>query len=647
MLLPAHAPSINKQILAARTMRVLSFPDLEYFLDNSGVEVYQFHGKFEELRNETMVILHTSGSTGIPKPVLVTHGTFACNDAHQLIPSLGGKPTTVHYIARKRVFLAFPLFHSAALNFSLAFNVYGGVICVLPPPVPLTTDIVDQVHTFGNLHGSLLPPSTIVDLYNNSQHLSNMLQKLEFLAYVGGVLPVEVGDPLSAKTKLITLMGSTETKLLPIELNEDPKDWQYLRISPFLGHEFRADRDGLGELVIVRDPKLDIFQGVFSTFPGISEYPMKDLFEQHPTSPGLWVFRARKDDIICFTNAEKLNPITMESVISAHPEVNAAVIGGDGEFQACLLVEPRSHPVTNEEKKKMIDKLWPTVVKANQDCPAHGRIVQDMMILTVPEKPIPRAGKTTVQRFAALKLYSEELKALYVRKEASIPAGKVVKDPNSAWKASKPASVTPTPYLSLKSNGLVPTNLKPEHPSSDVDVQVEVILHRILPRIMSHHIRPALAELLSNLLFSQTNPGASPVEPQGFSSGSESISSVHLNFEVSQSLTFHQDSQNLEQKYHRDLPTSQTPPFGNVATLEKIEDALCSILTGNFYLQELNRTANLFECGLDSLQIPPLINEINAYLSKEDLNNPVISKAAIIQSPSIEKLAVTIQKLMS
>lgn len=130
-----------------------------------------------------------------------------------------------------------------------------------------------------------------------------------------GTLPVEIGDPLSAQLRLNTLTGLTETMLLPIELNDASCDWQYIPVSTFLGHEFHVSRDGLRELVIVRNEKFDLLQGVFSTFPEIDQYGMKDLYEQHPSRPNAWVFRARADDIISFINAEKLNPVTMEGII--------------------------------------------------------------------------------------------------------------------------------------------------------------------------------------------------------------------------------------------------------------------------------------------------------------------------------------------
>lgn len=310
---------------------MIKTPGVDFFMnDLDSVEPFPFPLTWEEAKYKPFCILHTSGSTGIPKPVFVTYGTFACNDAHQLIPSLGGKPTLINFLNGKRFFLALPLFHAACLTFSLGFNIFSGATCVLPPPEPLTADVANQVFTYGNLDGALLAPFLIVDCYNNDAYCVNMIQRLKFLSYVGGALPEEIGNPLSARIKLLTLMGSCETALHPLEINEDPADWQYLTISPFLGNTFRLERDGLYDLVIVRQKQYESFQGVFSTLPHMQEFAMGELFEPHPRRPESWVFRARTDDIIAFTTAEKLNPITMESVISANPKVKSAVIGVSG-----------------------------------------------------------------------------------------------------------------------------------------------------------------------------------------------------------------------------------------------------------------------------------------------------------------------------
>ena len=149
ILLPENAPAVTKQILAGRSMQILTMPGMDFFISDSKsdrVEDYEWHETFDSMRDKTFIILYTSGSTGIPKPVYVIHGTFACNNTHQLIPSLGGKQTTVYRFQRKRLFLIFPLFHIANLTFTIGYGVFSSLTCVLLPPEPLSVDIVNLVH---------------------------------------------------------------------------------------------------------------------------------------------------------------------------------------------------------------------------------------------------------------------------------------------------------------------------------------------------------------------------------------------------------------------------------------------------------------------------------------------------------------------
>ena len=56
----------------------------------------------------------------------------------------------------------------------------------------------------------------------------------------------------------------------------------------------------------------------------------------------------------------------------------------------------------------------PVVDEANATAPAFARIFKEMIIVTDPKKPLPRAGKGTIQRRSAMKLYEDEINKLYV-----------------------------------------------------------------------------------------------------------------------------------------------------------------------------------------------------------------------------------------
>ncbi|KAL8853057.1 MAG: hypothetical protein Q9221_002087 [Calogaya cf. arnoldii] len=404
-------PIVNT-LISTRSMTNATLPPLEWFLRSAKDEVkpYLYSKTFEQAQSEPLVTLHTSGSTGPPQLVVSSHGSFATLDAFLAIPSLGGRPVNADCLIGKRMFSPFPLFHSAALGIILACNIYAQMTIVLPPPVPLNVDLCDLIHRHAALDGTCLPPSVLVDITHNPDYMDRLL-KMDFVCYGGGPLPKGVGDRIAASGKpLLNYFGSTETNLLPTEVL-DAENWEYLRYSPFLGHEFREVGDGLVELVIVRDPSLSHFQAVFSSFPDLQEYPMKDIYEPHPTKADLWRFTGRSDDIIVFSNGEKFNPLVTEGIITDHPAVKSALITGQGRFQTALLVEPAAKSTTSAGS--FVDEIWPTVQKANRQCAGQGRIAKDFILVTSPEKPMLRASKGTVQRKSTLQLYETEFGVLY------------------------------------------------------------------------------------------------------------------------------------------------------------------------------------------------------------------------------------------
>ena len=391
-----------------------SMPELPYFLDanNDSVLPYPYLRSFGSARHDPFVVLHTSGSTGTPKPVVMPHGMMAAMDAYQMIPYLGGNSTYGDFYKGTRLFLGFPLFHAASVCCLFGLSVYYDFTCVLPPPVPLTAEVTDLVHIYGDVQGSAVPPSIVVDLAHDPAQLERM-GCLNHITYGGGPLPKETGDTVVSRTRILSFMGSTETGLFPIEVSNHD-DWEYLAYSPYLGHDFRPlkDHEDFYEFVIVHNNNYDAFQGVFATFPHMKEYSTGDLYSKHPTKQGYWRCCGRSDDIIAFSNGEKLNPVTIEDVVSAHPAIKHALVNGHGRFQASLLLELKM-PLLNHEKATLLDDIWLTVQRANQDCPTHGRVMKHLILFTLPEKPMAKTAKNTVKRKETLLLYQDEFDALY------------------------------------------------------------------------------------------------------------------------------------------------------------------------------------------------------------------------------------------
>lgn len=192
--------------------------------------------------------------------------------------------------------------------------------------------------------------------------------------------------------------------------------WQWFLInSEIFGCEWRQseDDDDVYELVIVRKGEDPGLQGFFYTFPDATEFSTKDLYRKHPTLPDHWLYHGRADDVLVFSNGEKLNPVTIETIVMGHPEVLGALVVGANRFQPALIIEPRTYPESKKEQKEFLDSVWPRVVKANQETVAHGQIGRNFIALSKPEKPFHRAGKGTIQRPGTVRLYADEIDQIY------------------------------------------------------------------------------------------------------------------------------------------------------------------------------------------------------------------------------------------
>ena len=119
--------------------------------------------------------------------------------------------------------------------------------------------------------------------------------------------------------------------------------------------------------------------------------------------------------MIVFTNARKLNPTFMEAVIESHSSIRSALLCGHARSRPALLVEPVCYPATEEEKARLMCEVWAAAERAIQQGPVSGKLDRDLVLLTVPEKPLVRAGgKGTIQRKRSLAMYQDEVDQLYI-----------------------------------------------------------------------------------------------------------------------------------------------------------------------------------------------------------------------------------------
>jgi thioester reductase-like protein len=308
-----------------------------------------------------------------------------------------------------------PFFHIMGY-LALLESLFHHTLCVTLPEKPLSPDlIVDVIHT-AKPTVALVPPSVLEEMSTSDRAL-DALSHLKQVFFGGAPLAPEAGDKISKVTEVVVIIGTSECGYIPTLQPEKREDWKYYEFNTDAGVELQPIGEDMYELVIKRGPTRK-FQGVFHTFPELSEYHTKDVFIPHPTEQNKWTYQGRIDDVIVLSNGEKFNPVTMEKIIEGHPLVSRAVIAGHGRFQSCLLVEPNWHEWSEDKPvRDLIDSIWPVVQQANETGLAHGRVLKSKIGVASKAKPFKITPKGTTQRQHVYRDYAEEINSLYQKSD--------------------------------------------------------------------------------------------------------------------------------------------------------------------------------------------------------------------------------------
>ncbi|KAG5723416.1 L-aminoadipate-semialdehyde dehydrogenase large subunit [Termitomyces sp. T112] len=398
------------------------YPHLAHEVVEDPFEYY--HAPKRPSISDTCIILHSSGSTGMPKAVAQTHLSWIQNVA---------SPEFREHIPRLRLgCMALPAFHMFGIGLQIFNPVYSVIATTVFPPtlapkgspvVPSPESVLEHIKST-KTNAILIVPS-FVQVWATSQEAIDVLKELTFVGYAGGPLPSKVGNHLSAAgVRLNPIYAGTEfgvvSHLLPVK--DSPMDWEYLRFYNHTKPRWVPQGDGTFELQLLVRLELDLVKTTRLT--DVQGFATADVFERHPTKEGLWKIVGRLDDIITHSSGEKTIPGPMEVIITSNPLVQEAIIFGRERDQTGVLIELRSGRNLDigdhTELARLRNQIWPSIEEANSVAPAFSRIYKEMILFSSKEKPLPRTGKGTVMRKAALASYASEIGALYKNIELTI-----------------------------------------------------------------------------------------------------------------------------------------------------------------------------------------------------------------------------------
>ena len=381
-----------------------------------------FRPRFDEAVRQPVVVPHSSGSTGLPRPVVMTHGIFTILDNDRNFPNVAGRKnhdlTTWDFDGTPgRIYEPFPPFHLAGFFNKVVVPLYTTSIPVFGPPLrPPGGAFVADIMKQQKIRGCILPPSVVEQLLHEPNGL-DLFKRLEIVCYAGGPLSQATGDKISRVTAICQFYGSTEVGQIR-QLVPRSEDWSSMEFHPKTRLEFRPSDDDAFGLVVFADATTEESVALNHNYPGVEEWHTKDLFKPHPTKKNLWRFHGRRDDILVLSNGEKLNPVPMESQLQALPMISGALVTGQNRFQPALILGMNN--ANSKSDDELIDQVWPAVELARTNMPGHGRIVRSMILLAKIDKPLVRAGKGTVVRKLTENAYAEEIGDLYSRRPERI-----------------------------------------------------------------------------------------------------------------------------------------------------------------------------------------------------------------------------------
>ncbi|KAF2177428.1 male sterility protein [Zopfia rhizophila CBS 207.26] len=354
---------------------------------------YQLDQSVETLNN--IYIIHSSGSTGLPKPIYQPHKSAIANYAVSM---------------DMKAFITLPLYHNHGIC-NLFRAIYAGKpIHLYNADLPLTQSYLTKIlreHQFEIFYG--VPYA--LKLLAESDEGIELLKQLKIVMYGGSACPDTLGNLLVEQgVNLVGHYGATEVGQLMTSFRPaGDKAWNYVRESDKLKPYLKW---------IPRGPNLyecSVLDGwpskVASNMPDGS-YATKDLFEPHPTIEAAWKYIARLDDTIALVNGEKFNPVMMEGMIRSHKAVNETIIFGAGRPYLGILVVPSS-ATEGQSEEQIVDQIFAEIDAANQTVEAYARISRDMVKILPRDCEFPRTDKGSVIRQAFYKQFAKEINDAY------------------------------------------------------------------------------------------------------------------------------------------------------------------------------------------------------------------------------------------
>lgn len=357
-------------------------------------------------------ILHSSGSTGFPKPIFLTNLQTLANFRKSFA---------------LRLFNISPLFHSHALMevgraFYTRATMYLG-----NHSLPVTyQNLYDALQVAKPDQISAVP--YVIKLLAEKPAGVQELAKPKLVLYGGSSCPDDLGDRLVAQgVNLVANYGATETGQIMTSFRPPgDTEWQYMRLHRPVADHTLMDEISPGVFECVALDSLPS-KGPSNSKPPYSaknpenSFRTADLFTRHPDpkKSNYYKYLSRLDDRITLVNGEKVLPIPIEGRVREEELVRECVVFGFQRTVPGALIFRAEGKAPHLDNDQFLEVIWPAVEAANARAETFSRIPKELVVVKGAEVKYPVTDKGTFIRAQVYQQFDEDIKVAYAGFEGS------------------------------------------------------------------------------------------------------------------------------------------------------------------------------------------------------------------------------------